>query len=353
MKNVLLKVIATIFISFVSISLVYPGEWIEKVVVDKEFEINPNAKLIIDHEFGSVHCENWDKDIISVVATVKVKTRNEEKAMEIIDNVIVEVKGNMSKVEAICDLNQKYRKNKKSEVHINFEIKMPESISLELESRFGSAYIESLSGPSDLTSEYGSLYAGSLGNEVNMIDISFGDLSIDDINKGDIEINYSHMAIVNAEVLSLESDYSDIEITKSTKISLELEGGNARINKVEQFDMESAFANIEIDYLGESLSGETEYGSLKVRYIDKDFESVFLSNDYGAIDLHVDKSSSYNLTANGSYGNIKYPEKYANISYSNISKSSSSIKGVVGNQSDPKSSITVKSSYGSVNISGS
>ena len=95
MKKVLIKVTATIFIFLFSgiISDLYSEEWIEKVVVDKKIEINKNAKLIIDHEFGNVRCKNWDQNAISVKVTIRVKTTDNQRAEKIINNVSFDVSG--------------------------------------------------------------------------------------------------------------------------------------------------------------------------------------------------------------------------------------------------------------------
>ena len=352
MKNVLIKVFATIFIFLFSgfVSVTYSEEWIEKVVVDKEFKINKDAELIIDHEFGNVRCENWDKDIISIVATVKVNTSNSEKAYQIIENVLVEVKGTKSKVEAICDLNQKYRNNKNSKVTIDFDIKMPVTVSLNLENKFGSAYVESVSGPANISSEYGSLEIISLSNTNNSVEVKFGDANIKHMTNGDLEIGYSHLKIAGAEELSIESEYSDISIVKAKSISLELEGGNITIGSVGDFDVESSFANIEIQNLSGSITGETDYGSLTIANVKNVFSSITLLNEYGAISINFEKGSSYSFIADGKYCSIEYPKEEAKISYNNTSHSSTVIKGIVGNESSPASSVTVKSEYGAVVI---
>ena len=351
MKNVLTKVFATILIFLISgfVSLAYSGEWIEKIVVDKEFEINKGAELIIDHEFGNVRCENWDRDYISILATVRVKTKNSEKAAQIIDNIVIAVKGNRNKVEAVCDLNQKYRNNKTS-VNIDFDIKMPATINLNLESKFGSVYVESVSGTANISSEYGSLEIISLDNRTNNIEIGFGDGKIKHIANGSIEVGYSHFSIGAAEELSIETEYSDINIGKAKTISLELEGGNATIGDVTDFEVESSFANIEIQSVSGSLTGETQYGSLNVSKIMTGFSVINLVNEFGALTFNVEKGASYKINADGKYCSIDYPGGEAKISYSNKSNSSTVIKGVVGKETDPKSSISVRSEYGAVNI---
>ena len=35
-------------------------------VIHKEYNVKPDARLIIDNKFGQVHCNNWDKNTISI-----------------------------------------------------------------------------------------------------------------------------------------------------------------------------------------------------------------------------------------------------------------------------------------------
>jgi hypothetical protein len=91
MKKVLTLSIATLFIFLASgiVANINADEWTEKVVADKKFEINKNAKLVVDHEFGNVRCKNWNQNSISVKVTVKAKTKDAKKIelemMEIFD----------------------------------------------------------------------------------------------------------------------------------------------------------------------------------------------------------------------------------------------------------------------------
>ena len=352
MKKVLIKVTATIFVFLFSgiITNLYSEEWIEKVVVDKKIEINKNAKLIIDHEFGNVRCKNWDQNAISVKVTIRVKTNDAQKAEKIINNIIVDVRGNKNEVVAKCDLNQKKHGNKNVKVTIDFDIYMPETISLEMEHMFGTAYIESVSGPTSISSEYGSLEIMSLSNTENDIEVKFGEANIKHVTEGELEISYSQLELASASILSIESEYSDISIENAKSISLELEGGNVSIGKVEKLDAESSFSNLEIEYISESLTAETDYGNLVVKKVDKDFSSITIDNEFGAVAVSIDKNATYNLMAEGVYCSFTYPDELIDISYRKESHSSTIIKGVVGKGTNTKSTLTIVSEYGSVNI---
>lgn len=325
--------------------------WIEKTVVDKTFKINKDAKLVIDHEFGNVKCSNWDKDEIKVLVTIRVKTDDNNKANKIIEKVTVDVKGNSSKVEAVCQLNQKYQKDKDIKVSIDFDIKMPKTVSLEMDNSFGSAYIENIEGPANISSKYGNLEVEYLGNAENQIEIEFGKGEIKHLTDGDIEISYSNFEIGEANNITVETEYSDLKINNVKRLSIEVEGGNCEIENVEHIDIESSFANIEIDKLTGSLISESEYGNLTANYINSGFKNVSIDNSYGAVELAFDSKASYKIEAEGVFCKIAYPEENAKVSYRNESVGSTKIKGVIGNNAAPASSVSIVSEYGAVSLS--
>ncbi len=353
MKKVLIKVTATIFIFLFSgmMSNIYSEEWIDKVVVDKKFDVKSDAKLIIDHEYGNVRCINWDKDVISVKVTIRVKTDDEKLAAKIISKINIDVDGSSNKVEAYCDLNQRLNVNKQSQVLIDFDIYMPSAVDFQLEQKFGNTYIQSISGPSSISVEYGNLEIVDLSNAENQLELKFGEANIESINNGDIEISYSKFVLENSNNISLESEYSDISINKALSISLEMEGGNANIGEVEKIDCETNFSNVEIQKLTKSLIAQTEYGNLSVRNTVKGFSSITINNEYGGVSLNIDKDANYSLDAHGEYGVISYPEKLSDVSYKKVSHSETIIKAVVGEGVTPKSTVTVVSEYGSIDIS--
>ncbi len=352
MKKVLIKVSATFFLFLLSgiISNIYSEEWIEKVVEDKKIEINNNALLVVDHEFGNVRCKNWDQNAIAVKVTVRVETDDSEKAEKIINSIIVDVHGNKDKVIATCDLNQKWFKSKSIKVNIDFDIYMPETIRLQFEHKFGNAYIESVSGPASISSEYSSIEIVSLSNIENELEMSFGEAKINNINNGEIEVSYSRLELQKAIGLSIESEYSDMTFHDVDNISLEIEGGNASIGQVRKLEAETSFTNLEIKNVTETVDAETNYGNLSIKNVDKAFSSIVISNEFGAVDVNIDMGANYSLLAEGEYCSFSYPDKYANISYKKESHSSTIIKGVIGKGSNPKSKLNVESEYGAVTI---
>ncbi len=106
---------------------------------------------------------------------------------------------------------------------------------------------------------------------------------------------------------------------------------------------------MEIINIVESLNAETNYGNLSVKNVDKSFTSITIANEFGAVDVNIDKESNYKLHAEGEYCSFSYPNKLADISYKKESHFSTLIKGNVGN-GIPKSAVSINSEYGAVTI---
>jgi len=322
----------------------------EKILLEKTFEVNADANLEVDHEFGKVICTNWDKDEIAVKITAKWKGSDESRIQKMIEKVEIDVRGDRSSVKVRCKPGHKHS-NQNNTLSLILEIQMPRSISLELSQKFGFALVETVDGPADISSEYGSLQINELNNAQNDISIEFGNGSIKHLTAGDVDISYSEFNLETAGNISLNSEFSNITISQKVKIlSIELEGGNLTIKKVGELTLEAEYSNTEIDELYTSLDLETQYGGVEINYVSPDFTSISIENNFGSVDLTIDDEASYTFEAESEYGDISYPEKSATFSYKKNTSSGFTGQGKIG-KGEPKSTVSIESHYGSVSIS--
>lgn len=352
MKNVVVTSFTIIFVILFSACLnqMQAKGKIEKILAEKKFEISKDARLIIDHKYGKVQCNNWNENAISIKVTVSVETDDEKKAEKIFNEIQLNIHGNRHEVVAECDLNQKFFKNDKYNVSINFEIYMPKSINLELKHKFGTAFIDEVDGTAEITSEYGSIKINSLNNPENDIEVNFGKGELRHIESGDIEIDYSKFDLGTAGILSVESKYSDFIAEEIEEISIEQEGGKVEIGKTKHIDGSSKFSDFEIGELSHSLFIETEYGNLIVKNVSADFSEISVENSFGSVKIFIDENATYSLAAETEFCTLKYPEELADFSYKNISFNKASFKGVIGKGKNSKSKVTIDSEYGGVSL---
>lgn len=321
----------------------------EKIVIEKSFKVNSNAELVIDHEFGELECKNWDKNEISVKIIARIESNNEDRINKALSRIKYSLRGTDERVELTCGLNSKGSYNKTG-ISIDIEIMMPGNVRLNVKHKFGKGYIEEADGVSKIVSEYGSMTIGRLNSPESKVKISFGDGKLSYFGGGSIQISYSKFMLGETEKVTIDSEYSDISIDAAQKISLKAEGGDVKIGMVDRISGSSEFGSLKIDELSTFLEMDTEYGSLVVRNVHKDFSEIIVHNGFGSTKLFIDENATYTIEAEAEFGSINYPESLANFTYREKTMSKIKYKGVIGNDTPASSSVKLKSEYGNIQL---
>lgn len=323
----------------------------EKVLIDKKYEVNKGALLRIEHQYGTVECKNWNESAISVKVIARVETSNAEEAERIFDAIKIIIDGNRNGVSVESEYSNKAFKNDNNGLSVDIEIFVPVSVRLQLEHQFGNAYIEAISGETEISIEYGSLEVIELKSETNNIEIGFGDADIGNIRVGDIEIDYANVEIGKSESLEIESNYSDISIDKVGVLEIENEGGKVEIGKVGEVNMTSKFSDFQVGELATNLSGETEYGSFSIKKVRAGFSNIAIKNSFGAVSIYFEPGSVFGFEAELEFCTLNYPDEMANFNKRIVSSTSGSYySGIIGKGTSKGSKVDITSEYGGVSI---
>ena len=326
------------------------GETIEKVLVEKQFDVNQQVNLTISHEFGKVYCKNWEKPVISIKITAKATARSTEKANEVIDRIITNVSGSRSEVNASCKLSSGKGNNSNQQIEITMEVMMPKYVNLDLSHSFGSAWIGEVTGNATIESQYGDLTATSFTGPTNKIEVSFGSTTIDVLSNAKLEVSYGRMKVEKAGDISLETEYSDAFFGQLNKAKLELEGGQFEAKSMKNIEGESNFSNIKIGKLEQSARLEMSYGGIEIQDLMQGFSNISLETEFSSAEITIDQEASYQLRINSEFGSIQFPEHKTDVSKDIQDISDRHIEAVVGDKSNASALITINASYGSIKI---
>jgi len=322
---------------------------LDKVLADKTFEVNKDAQLLIDHEFGNVNIQNWDKNSISIKVTVHIESNSDEQAQKILSRIQLNISGDKTKVSSVCSLANS--SNNKTSFSIDIEVFMPKTINLQLKHKFGAAYIETVEGTAKIKSEYGSVQVKSLLNNDSKLDVSFGSASIGNMANGNLNISYSSLDLGIGSQLTVDSKYSDISVKTVQSGNFSVEGGSAEIGSIGSLILASKFSSVEVANINGNLQARTEYGSLEVKFIKAGFSTLDIENKFGGVELGIDKSATYDVNVQTSFGDFDYPESMAQFSNKLTTTTGSSYSGKIGNSSSGSSKLIARSSYGNIEVS--
>ncbi len=321
---------------------------IEKKIT-KEFAASPETEFIILHKFGEISIENWDQQKILVEATIIADTKKPEKAEKLFRDVEIDFSTNLNEVKVKTYYDSKIVQK---DVSVNYQIKMPHYISIDLTNKFGSVFINEISGKSKIEVSYGSIKAKKLLNDdskaLSRLTLAYGSAEIEKCNWLHIDTKYSAIEINKAKALLIDSRFSNIEIDDSYSIVATSKYDNYENGSTRNLALTSKFSNFEIGNIFNKLELNVEYGSFSAGNMAAGFELINITNRFAGIDIQIDENASYNLDAQCDFCELDYPSNSDVNHYEDGTENR--YKGFIGNDRATKSKVTVKSKYGGVDL---
>lgn len=324
----------------------------------KEFNADQNTLLFIENKFGDVDINNWDKNQVVIDVVITVDHRNEDKAKELIEYIQVDISQDGNTIKAITTIDNKFSKwnftfsDNKKEFSIDYDIKIPKNIKLNLENKYGNVFINEIYGHAIVDVKYGNLKINKIirGNKKPFSEISLGysNGNVDECEWLNVTLKYSKLEIEKCKALIAVTKYSKLYVDLGSSIVCESKYDNYRIGALTNFVGTTAYTELKFKEVSKLLEVDNRYGGVSVDYVPKKFEKINIENEYGGIKITIDANASYQIKGFAKYADIDYPEtgKVSRIKESN----SLSVKGTVGEDDNTKSEVHVQTKYGNVKL---
>jgi len=298
---------------FLCISLVN-AQTLERNIT-KNFPLTPNGEIKIDNAYGNVKLNSWDKEEVLIEVSIKVKSKNQERAEEALENIDVEFEVAKNSIQAttlLPDSNRSWWKNwtlfgaTQLDYSINYLVQMPKTARLNIENEYGNIYLNETDGTTQLNCAYGRIDIGRLNHANNTIDISYAPSSeIDYVNAATIEADYSGLSIAEAGQLSYEADYTKSSFSLVESINFEADYGSISIEEATTINGEADYLTIKIGSVNNSLDLNMDYGSIRVERIEASCKKIEINADYAGIKLGADPDWDFAFTIETEYAGFK------------------------------------------------
>jgi hypothetical protein len=318
-------------------------------VINKEYTVNPDAQVILDNKFGQIHCNNWDKNLVTIEVRITVSASSQASADKLFDLVDITSDGSPAKVETRTVIN-KGGFGGNSKINIDYMVNMPGTVNLNITNKFGNIYVNELSGKANLDISYGDMEVNKLLNTDNVIAIKFGKGTFQNITGAVVTMKYSDMKVEYAGSLFIDSKFSNLKASKIISLSLGFEGGNMEIENSTAITGKSKFSDLNVNHLDKKLELDIQYGSCDVGHIGADFTLVNITNKYGDVKVNIPSESSYKLDADLKFCDLDFPENQANFTQKITTNTAKSFRATVGKASNPEATVTVRSEFGNVSL---
>jgi len=280
--------------------------------ISKSYPLSPNEQVTLDNQFGEMKINTWDKNEIKVDITIEARANSDEQAQKILDNIYIQDSKSGTGVAFYTKMkNQKNNWNnngkkdyKEMGMKIDYVVYMPSANPLNATNQFGPMIIPDFRGPVNLTSKFGSINAGKLGN-VKMVNMEFGEARIESVTggklvlkfgKGDIKqvignvetrIEFCDKVRVgvdnNSKDLNIRSSYSNLYLNASTNLSssLDIKTSFGEFTNKTGFNLKKQGEDNEKNYgpkFDKQFNGTAGSGTNRIK-VNSDFGEVILGHN--------------------------------------------------------------------------
>jgi hypothetical protein len=347
--------LASLFLLSFSLS----GQEEVKKEFHKEYTAKEGSRIELNNRYGDIVIQTSQNNQVVINVKVTVKYPNREKAEKLLSYIDVQFNEGSDFVSAKTVIDEKFSFTgwgmDSRKFSIDYDVKMPEWMNLDLVNKYGDTNLDDLLGLVDLDIKYGNLTAGKLarGNDkpINTLSIAYGKGTIQEAGWLNATIRYcGNLSIPKCQALLLDSKYSGVQIGTASSIVGETKYDKLRIEEINNLVLDAGYADVNVGSLAKKLEFTGGYGSLNVDRVPAGFESVSVDTHYMGVKVAIDESASYRLDAHVKYGSVKFNEDHFQNQQRIIENNSTEIIGVVGKESNPSAKVTIEGSYGGVKL---
>lgn len=324
--------------------------------IEKNFSVNTATNFTINTKNGNIDFEIWEKNEIQVEATFEVNTTKVEKATQFLQafTFMVETDSNNIKITSVIndDLLDKSFRYGKSDYKINYHIKHPVYLNMNIYNRYGDVNLYELSGNLYVNLQYGKFFVKNLTSDesknVPRFDLKYSECTILKSNWLDINADYSTVKITKALSINIHSAYSEITTDNAFSATIKSRHDKIRFTEISTLNVNASYSKFNVDLLKKDLSYVAKYAPININDLDEEFNSIWFDVNFSDINLRIPNTVCFSMNADAQYGKIYLPKRSNVNNY--ISSSSMKTVGTVGCLSGANAQVNAKTNYCDLNI---
>lgn len=332
----------------------WKGKHTKEKKITKQFNVNADALLKINNSYGNLDIVTWDENRIEFEITITTNSNNEEKAQKKLDQITVDFDASSSVVHAKTLFNKdrsnswwNWNNNSNVNMKVNYIVKMPITNSVDLNNDYGSINLDKLEGRASISCDYGKIITKELMADDNYIRFDYSNSCyFDYIKSGKINADYSSYTVGKTNALDISADYTKSEVEIAEDITYNCDYGSIKVLKANTFSGNGDYLTVRIGDLYKAASIKSDYGSIRIDKLHKNFGGLTINSDYTGIKIGYDPELHFRFEIDLEYAGLSGDEDW-DIVKKRIESRSKFYSGYYGSE-NTDSKITIQSEYGGV-----
>ncbi len=342
-----------------------PDSQVSKTI-ERSYSIGQQGSLEVINKYGQVVITSWDEDTVSFKVDITAFGKSRSDARKILDRAEVDFDrtSNFISAETVFDRNSSFFVEiwksftdeasallSKSKIEINYEIKIPRGMTVNLENRYGDVFLGEMDGRVNLEMMHGNLRANNLNANSN-VEMAFGDIRIKSIQSGRLVLKGMDGDIIKAGNINLSSSSCDLVIRQSDRLRIDSRSDKRlKFDTVRSLSGKGLFSNIVVGELKGSMELDLSYGEVTARTVAFNFSNIDLIARSADIDLTLSSRSFMEVDIEAREEDLYLPVVFEGLSKSYLeSRKLVSIRGKIGKANNYPAILTIQSSGGDVSI---
>jgi len=232
-------------------------------------------------------------------------------------------------------------------MQINYTIKLPIKNSVNLNNDYGSILLDRVDGHAKISCDYGRLEIGELRGRNNQLTFDYTSKStIDFMNSGTINADYSGFTVGKAGDLTIKADYTNSAVEEMNNLDYNCDYGKIEIGEAKNVQGTGDYITVKLGTLHGDVDLTADYGSIRIDKMDADAGDLKINGDYSGIKIGYDTDYHFDFEIKTSYSGVKGKDDFE-MSISQVKNTSKYYKGYYGS-SNSGNSVNISSDYGGI-----
>jgi len=330
----------------------------------KTFGVNKETTLEVYNKYGNIQLFIWDEDSVKINISMQIKASKEAKVDKIFEYIDFEFSDSRYYVIARTRLNQQGAFwaevtdlantffSSGTKVQIDYSIYLPQNLNIKLDNKFGNIYSTDLSGKTTVILSNGDFKANNLAGTSDL-NISFGNASINYIEAGKLNLNYSELELGSAAAINIESKSSILNITKTGSLEINSRRDKYYFGDVVNISGSASFSYLTFKNLTSEMNLKSDYGEIKMEAVSSEFRLIEINSNYSDVLFKLPANASFgvNILHTGSTV-ITSPEDYTGLKTETIDKKADQYqtRGITGNSPLKKGKVNISIVSGKISF---
>ena len=292
----------------------------------KSYPLDGNDKIKLSNQYGKITVSTWDRHEVKVDVYIKAQAQDEGDAQKLLDGVKISDNKEDDLVTFRTEIEHgggsfwNFGTNKKHKVEINYMVYMPVKTDLNVEDNYGAIELPDLDGKIKISSSYGSVAAKNMSSTANVVEGSYGTLSLGSVNG-----------------LKLDYSYGNVNIGGCNNLKADLSYGTFNMGKL------TGAGEFDISYVG----------GFKIDLLAVSFKKLKVDASYSNVSLGIPGSNAFKFDITTTYGGFNYDDNKVSFTSKTPPDGSKHMgptrnyKGYFGKSGDD-SQLSIRTSYGGV-----